>query len=463
MPNITKRTNKVGQPSYRIRVYVGEDVNGKQLYQSMTWTPPAGMRPSSAEKEVQKQAALFEDKVKQGLVSFDGKTRFGEYCRKWLEVAQIAPKTKEGYEYLMQRIEPALGHIQLEKLQAHHLEAFYLNLREVGIKAGGGYATPTGLCRVFEKSKLSKTRLSTVSGVAQETVTKGLSGKRITGNSAKKLAAALGKPPETLFSFEEATLSDETVIKYHRLIRAVLAKAKRERIIPFNVAAEHVTPPKSPRREAKYLDDEQAQRFLSLLSQEGDIRIKTALILLLFTGVRRGELCGLSWPDCDTKNHVVSVKRASQYQIGKGTVEVSTKNDASVRAIDVPSFVSEQLEQYRNWWIEHRLKWGSAWRGEKERLFVQDDGKPINPDTINYWMAKFLERHDLPHVTPHSLRHTFATLQLTAGVDFRTLQSRTGHSQASTLVNTYSHAVKSAQERATAALEAVLLPEAKHG
>ncbi|MDL2254490.1 tyrosine-type recombinase/integrase [Ruminococcaceae bacterium OttesenSCG-928-I18] len=129
----------------------------------------------------------------------------------------------------------------------------------------------------------------------------------------------------------------------------------------------------------------------------------------------------------------------------------------------IPAFISELLGQYRKWWIEKRLMWGSSWQGDKERLFVQDDGKPINPDTINFWMNKFLEKHDFPHITPHSLRHTFTTLQITAGVDMRTLQSRTGHAQASTLINTYSHAIKSAQEKATAALEAVLLPTKKQG
>ena len=125
------------------------------------------------------------------------------------------------------------------------------------------------------------------------------------------------------------------------------------------------------------------------------------------------------------------------------------------------AFMVDILGAYKVWWTEKRLMWGEDWQGDQQRLFIQDDGRPINPDTINYWLNRFLEKHALPHVTPHSLRHTFATLQLAAGVDIRTLQSRTGHSQASTLVNIYAHAVKSAQEAASAALEGVLLQKAK--
>ena len=169
-------------------------------------------------------------------------------------------------------------------------------------------------------------------------------------------------------------------------------------------------------------------------------------MLSLSTGVRRGELCGLSWPDIDWDNGIIHVLRASQYQSGKGVVEVATKNESSKRPIDVPptSIVFDVLSRYRIWWLEQKLINGNKWRDTEQRLFIQADGKPINPDTINYWLDKFIEKHNLQHFTPHSLRHTFITLQIINGVDIRTLQSRTGHAQASTLTDTYSHAIKTA-------------------
>ena len=104
------------------------------------------------------------------------------------------------------------------------------------------------------------------------------------------------------------------------------------------------------------------------------------------------------------------------------------------------------------------LRLGDAWQGEADRLFIQFDGKPVNPDTINFWIERFREKHNLQHFTPHSCRHTFASLQIAAGVDIRTLQARTGHSQASTLVNIYSNAIKTAAEAASDALDDVLTP-----
>ena len=83
----------------------------------------------------------------------------------------------------------------------------------------------------------------------------------------------------------------------------------------------------------------------------------------------------------------------------------------------------------------------------------------INLDIINFWIEKFIEKYNLPRFTPHSLRHTFATLQIMAGVNIRTVQARTGHAQASTLTDIYAHAIKTAEELATEALDNMLMPK----
>lgn len=462
MPNITPRTNKDGSTSYLIRVYMDETGTGHQITKSMTWKPPEHMRPSAVEKEVNRQALLFEDRVKKGLASFGGSTKFEDYATAWVENEPMAFKTRERYRELLQRINTAIGHIKLEKLQAHHLEAFYKNLAESGVSQRGRFAVSSKLDSVMKAQKLSRATLGTLAGLSASTVSTAAQGKKISPKAADKIAAVLQAKTEDLFTLHQETagLSEKTILHHHRLISAVLEKAKRERLIPYNVAAEHATAPKVQRKEAVYLDDAQARDFLSLLLNEEDIRMKTAFVLLLFTGVRRGELCGLSWPDIDEKQ-LINIMRSSQYQRHNGIVEVPTKTASSVRAIKVPTFVIELLGQYRAWWNEQRLKYGKDWQGAEQRLFIQDDGKPINPDTINYWLNKFLKKFNFEHITPHSLRHTFATLQITAGVDIRTLQARTGHAQASTLVNIYSHAIKSAQEAASDALEGVLLPAAK--
>jgi integrase len=124
----------------------------------------------------------------------------------------------------------------------------------------------------------------------------------------------------------------------------------------------------------------------------------------------------------------------------------------------MPAFIFDIIKAYKTWWQLQKIANGNKWYNS-ERLFIQADGSPINPDTINFWIDKFVEKHNLPHFTPHSLRHTFCTLQIMAGVNIRTLQARSGHAQASTLVNIYSHAIKTADELATEELDDILTPK----
>lgn len=445
--------------AYRIRVSAGYDSKGKQIMKSMTWTPAPGMTEKQLQKELDRQAVLFEEKVKSGQC-VDGNVKFAEYARTWLENAQLAPATRSQYEDLLRRINLAIGHIRLKKLQAHHLETFYRNLRENGVKERGGYAVSDKLRPLLKERKLSREKAADLAGISAATIGTASLGRHISIESAEKIAAAFGKKPEEFFIIHaDATgLSDKTILHHHRLISVILSKAKKEQLVPHNVAAEYTKTPKVRKKEPPHLNDIQAKEMVVQLLNEEDIRIKTALMLLLYSGLRRGELCGLSWPDVEPQTGLIHVLRASQYQEGVGVAEVPTKNEESVRAVKLPPFMFELLGQYKAWWLEQRLALGDRWEGQKQRLFTQANGKPINPDTINLWLDRFLSKHDFPRITPHGLRHTFATLQIAAGVDLKTLQARGGWAQPDTPMKIYAHAIKSAAEAASDALDSVLTP-----
>ena len=461
MANITKRINKKGEVSYLIRVFLDEKADGKQTVKSMTYKPDKNMTQKQIEKKLNETTVLFEKKVKSSLVAYDGTIKFQQYAAYWLESTPLAYKTRERYISLLKRINQAIGNIKLQNIQAHHLEMFYKNLKEDGVKYCGIYAISKKLDKFMKDQNITRNKLAQISGVSAYTVGMARNGKRITLPCAEKIANAINVSFDAVFDLSENTggLSDKTVLHHHRLISAILGKAKKERIIQYNVALEHTTSPKVQKKEAVYLDDIQAQKVVEFLLDEDDIRVKTSILVLLYSGVRRGELCGLGWNDVDFERQVIHIRRASQYQKDNGIVEVPTKNESSVRTIKMPALVFDILSQYKTWWLMQQDANGSKWQDDKDRLLIQEDGKPINPDTINFWLEKFIEKHNLPHFTPHSLRHTFATLQIMAGVNIRTLQARTGHAQASTLVNIYSHSINTADELATEALDNILTPK----
>ena len=251
MANITKRNNKDGSISYLIRAFIEEGANGKQITKSMTWRPPAGMRPTAADKQADKEAVLFEERVRSGVVSFDGKTKFSEYAARWMENAEIAPKTREQYVYLLIRINRTIGHIALEKLRADHLQAFYQNLREVGVKESG-YAESSTLDKKRNELKLTFKKLAEISSLSRDTTSAACKGNRISIESAQKISVGLNMELFELFTVTKGTdsLSARSIWHYHKLIRAILASAKKARIIPYNVASEHMESPKLPRDEA---------------------------------------------------------------------------------------------------------------------------------------------------------------------------------------------------------------------
>ena len=263
MANITKRHGKDGSLSYLIRVFLDENGEGRQHTKSKTWRPAPGMKEATADKQAEKQAVLFENQVKRGLLAYDSRTTLGEYAKHWIENEPLAPKTRARYWELYKRINAALGHIKLEKLQARHLEAFYKNLAESGVNKRAAYAQSEKLGPLLKKRGLSRDALGKLAGVAASTVSMAARGERVSQKTAAKIAGALEIPVGELFTLHdsEKPLSDKTIQHHHRLLSAILEKAKRERLVPFNVAREHATAPKVQRKEAVYLDDEEAAAF----------------------------------------------------------------------------------------------------------------------------------------------------------------------------------------------------------
>jgi integrase len=248
-------------------------------------------------------------------------------------------------------------------------------------------------------------------------------------------------------------LAPKTVLEHYRLIRKLLATAVKWQLLEQNVAI-RADPPKVPYKESKYLNKDQTLKMFELLENE-PIKYKTMIILLVYTGIRRGELCGLEWKDIDFENRTMHIVRSSQY-IGNATIITKEpKTKSSIRKISLSNTACILLRQYKAWQNQEKLKLGDRWT-EHGRLFTQWDGNPISPDTITDWFGKFIKRSNLPHVTLHSLRHTNATLMIAEGTDVCTVSQRLGHSNTSTTLNIYAHALKSKDQEAAKMLDNLL-------
>jgi len=130
-----------------------------------------------------------------------------------------------------------------------------------------------------------------------------------------------------------------------------------------------------------------------------------------------------------------------------------TKTDSSVRTIRLREQALVMLKEFRKWQRKKRVAIGDRWT-DCDRLFTRDDGTPIHPDSRSGWFREIISRIDLPQLSIHSLRQNI-TLLLAAGISLRTVSYRAGHAQTSTTANIYSHAIRSADEKAAEVLECI--------
>lgn len=458
MATIQKRGN-----SYKITVSCGYDTNNKQIRKTMTWCPPPDMTNKQIEKEIRRQTVLFEEQCAKGLY-IDSKIKFADFSEQWLKdyaEKQLKARTVARYKDLLKRINAAIGHIRLDRLQPIHLLQFYDNLAEEGVRADAKYILNTDIDNILKKQNISKVKLSEVSGISETTIRQACKGKAISNKTALSISNALGLAQNALFeplNNSTTTLSDKTILHHHRLISSILTTAVQWQIILLN-PCDRVKPPKVEKKEARYLDDEQAAELFEHLQSE-PIQYKTMITTLIYTGMRRGELCGLKWTDIDFDNKIISIQRANLYLAGKGIYEDTTKTYSSQRVIKVPDIVISALKAYMTYQNTNRLKVGDKWT-DTGYIFTTWNGKPIHPDTLSGWFRNFVIRNNLPDVCLHSLRHTNATLLIANGVNLTTVAKRLGHANTNTTTKIYAHAIKTADEMAAETLQDILSKNVK--
>ena len=156
-------------------------------------------------------------------------------------------------------------------------------------------------------------------------------------------------------------------------------------------------------------------------------------------------------------NGIININKSSQYLSEKGVFTKSPKTESSIRDVAIPDFIVSLLEEYKLWYDEQKSIVGDFWH-ESNRLFVQDDGKPIHPSTISKWVEQFVKKIGLPVINFHGLRHTNASLLVAQNVDIAVISARLGHAQISTTLDFYVHPLLSHNRKAGYALENLLLP-----
>lgn len=453
MATIRKREGKKGV-SYLIRSSCGYTADGRQVVANMTWKPDPGMSERQIEKELTRQAVLFDERcAAQGAGS--GNIKFEEFARQWMkEYAEpkMRPLTVARMRHLQERIFPAIGHIRLDKLTARHIQQLIDNLGEEGISSKADRAKPKGSIPL---DGMTQTELARAAGVAGSTILKAKQGKYVSTKTAEAIANALGKDVDDLFIIQkgEGKLAPMTIKQYLSFISSVMDYAFRFGMIPDN-PCKRVVLPTAPRVEREVYSLEEAQRFLESL-ETAPLKYKAFCVLAIYGGFRKEEILGLEWQDIDFQANIIKIRRTSQYIEDKGIFTEGTKTEKSRRTLKLPAPVFTVLQDLKKEQAQEQLKLGNCWKGTG-RLFTTLDGSPMHPGTPYLWLKKFCEQTGQRFLGVHQFRHLNASLLINSGVDVKTVSASLGHSNVTTTLNIYSHTFEEAQAKAADAVADLL-------
>lgn len=169
-------------------------------------------------------------------------------------------------------------------------------------------------------------------------------------------------------------------------------------------------------------------------------------MLALFTGMRRGELLGLTWDNIDLEKRKISITKSLIYD-EEGFRFGDVKTASSRRTISIGDEECKELKQYKAMQNSFKLKIGSVYH-DQNLVFCREDGNPIYPRTLAMVFDRITKKAGLHKIRLHDLRHTHATLSLQLGMPPKVLQERLGHSSIQMTMDVYSHVMPNMQQEA---------------
>lgn len=250
---------------------------------------------------------------------------------------------------------------------------------------------------------------------------------------------------------ERKALSPKTVKNIHGVLHHALNQAVANGQIRAN-PADACTLPRIEKKELKPLDEKDIAKFLKEIQGH---RYEDLFVVTLFTGMREGEVLGLTWDCVDFERGLLLVNKQLQLhqEVGMEPYKlVSPKNGKSRTVAAAPS-VMAQLRQHKVIQAQQRLQAGSAWSNPDDLVFTDPIGGHLTKSSV-YREFKVVARSiGRPDARFHDLRHSYAVVALRSGDDIKTVQNNLGHATAAFTLDVYGHVTDSMKKESAARME----------
>ena len=373
--------------SFCFTVCLERDTNGKQVRRYTTWTPPEGLAPTKAKKAAERAADAWETEVR------------AEYQKEKEAKAQ-------GRAYM------------LPPEKRHDDFVTFVKGNWLTLQIRGGNAKPSTVA--FYEYMTKPITEYFQSAVLQEISPADIQRYFIYLRTEHK--SKLGKP-----------LSPKSIRHQYVTLNTIFEYAEKQEMISKNPMRK-VEAPKKQKKPVDALTQEQAAQLFKLLPSL-PLDFRCILLLLITTGIRRGECMGLQWGDIDETAGTIRIERNVSYTPESGVIVSTPKTVNSIRTIPIMPSTLHLLQQYQQ--EVQKKNPGTILKSaflfpKSEDVFAARD-----PNSITRRVKRFMKNNGFPDLSPHDLRHSCATLLLSQGADIKSVQEILGHADASTTLNFY--------------------------
>lgn len=240
-------------------------------------------------------------------------------------------------------------------------------------------------------------------------------------------------------------LAAATIRTTYGIVSEVLYKASRKGIINGDILEDVVLPRESSK--CRVWTSEQIEMFLKAPRQILNLsRHFIGFNISVQTGMRMGEVLGLTWDNIDFVNQIIYVSQTlSKIEAGDeyGLVD-GGKTQSAIRTIYISDSLVESLKEHKHLIEKERDIQGCGYSNLNLVVCTQN-GNWVHPNNFRRAFKATINQLDIPKIRLHDLRHTHATFLLEQKVNPKIIQERLGHKNVNITLNTYSHALPSMQ------------------
>ncbi|MBQ9059215.1 MAG: site-specific integrase [Atopobiaceae bacterium] len=395
-------------------IYQAKDKNGKPI--PNCWRISVSFGSSGCDRQrvqctvhgTKAEAKKKRDEIRrqheEGLAIDAGKVTVSEFIETWLEARQTTGKVSEStiknYRARLKTIEPYIGKKKLNKVTAAEIERAYAQLKA--------------------KKKLSGTTLNKLHILLKSVFEKACDYDLILRNPCNKVESpSVDKPDRKPLTQEEgATLLHKLDMEEARIIREMDEKEERQ--------------------------VKKGNQFgRSSIRGLANLGFTIGTRIALATGLRRGEVFGLTWKNVNLRQNTITV---AQTLTKEGDIK-DPKTGAGRRTISIDENTAAHLKMWRKRQREELAKL-TIKLGDATPVCCSERGEWVNLANFERWWRSFREEAGFDGLRFHELRHSQATLLLANGTDLKTVQDRMGHANGAITLNWYAHAIPENDQKA---------------